>query len=84
MNFWLAFLASQNPPALSQSLILNDVITALGSVIVTAFVLGVRWGAINTSLREIDKRLSKIETMFEMVPKNLVIRGEVREKDALP
>ena len=49
-----------------QDLIINDLVTLLGSVVLATWVLGVKYGSINSSLDNIKMRLARIEGMFEL------------------
>ena len=49
-----------------QDLIINDLITLLVSVVTATWILGVKYGSINTSLEGIRDRLARIEGMFEL------------------
>lgn len=63
---------------MNQSLLLNDVLTGAASMVVTSFVMGMRYGQMRALLMSIDKRLAVIEGMFRLVPKGVSFR-EVKD-----
>lgn len=49
---------------ISATQVLVDLSTLVMSAGISAFIAGMRWGAVKTDLTTIDRRLAKIEGMF--------------------
>ena len=48
------------------SLAVTEVATFVASVGASAFVAGVKWGKVETTLKGLSERLARIEAMFEL------------------
>jgi hypothetical protein len=51
---------------MTEANIIADLVTIILSIVTSAFVAGSRWGGINATLINIDKRLNAIEGMFKL------------------